>query len=1055
MAATRSPPIGCGSSAPTTDRSPGSRRRAGSADALAAVFCLGLLLLPSCRDGPERLDPAARQPRQRTLEPGARHRYVVDLNKNQYLQLCVEQRGVDLVVTLLDDHGRPLLEVDNTNGADGSWGPERIFWVSAAPGTYLLELRGLHETTAGPYELRIESLRQATVRDRRRTAAERALAQGDALYSEGKRREAIGSYTAALLELGALGDPGRQADALFRRGRARRKLREHDAALRDYGEALDLYLETGNRRQQAHVLHDRGYVYYSRREIAKAFDELHRALPLWREVDDRRGEGLTLNELGVIYRLLGESQRALIVYDQALALWQELGNRFEESKVLHNRGRIYAALGKRDQALADLGRALEISQQLGDPQRIALMLDTLGRIHFRWHELGEGARRLQAALELRATGDPLRKAITLVNLGWVRLASGDGDEAREHFEQARGIFRTAGEKAWEARALAGLGWLLTSRGEPRKALEDYSQAWTLYDAAHHRTGMVETLLGVALAERRLDRLDDAQKDLERALEMIEDLRTRASADSELRATYFATWQSYYELYVDLLMELDRRRPGSGYAAAALAAGERARARSLLEGMSELGAGLGAGADRELRERERELARGITALQVELMQLPARRAAEVEEEQQELLRRYEKLRGQIRQSDPLYAETAWPRTLDAGEIQRQLLDPETVLLEYELADERSFLWAVADDSLATAELPGRREIEDAARKAYELLIGHRRQSRRRTELALAELSDVLLDGVAAQLAGKKRLVIVADGALQFLPFGALPLPRALRPDDGRALLVSRFEIVGLPSASSLAVLRRQVARRPSPPGALAVVADPVFEAADPRLAGPGGEREESESRRGAGADRYPRLTYAGQEADAILALVPKDEETLRAVGFDARREVVSSGELGRYRLVHFATHGVLDTEHPELSRLVLSLFDEDGRRRPDGLLHAFEIYRLELPAELVVLSGCRTALGRELRGEGLVGLARGFLFAGAARVLVSLWQVDDRATAELMESFYRNLLLGNQPAPAALRQAQLEIRQQKRWHEPYYWAGFVLQGEWRAPPLHPG
>jgi CHAT domain-containing protein len=218
--------------------------------------------------------------------------------------------------------------------------------------------------------------------------------------------------------------------------------------------------------------------------------------------------------------------------------------------------------------------------------------------------------------------------------------------------------------------------------------------------------------------------------------------------------------------------------------------------------------------------------------------------------------------------------------------------------------------------------------------------------------------------------------------------------------------------------------------------VAVVADPVFDAADPRVAPP----------RPARPGAYPRLPSTGEEAKAILALAPP-AGSLRALGFEASRETVLSGRLGRYRIVHFATHAVPDPDHPELYGIVLSRVDVQGRPRDGGgILRAHEIYQLHLPAELVVLSACQTALGRELRGEGLVGLTRGFQYAGARRVLVSLWQVEDEPTAELMRRFYQGLLARYLPPSAARREAQLAILHLKGWESPYYWAGFVLQGD---------
>ncbi|HET8648142.1 MAG TPA: CHAT domain-containing protein, partial [Vicinamibacteria bacterium] len=197
---------------------------------------------------------------------------------------------------------------------------------------------------------------------------------------------------------------------------------------------------------------------------------------------------------------------------------------------------------------------------------------------------------------------------------------------------------------------------------------------------------------------------------------------------------------------------------------------------------------------------------------------------------------------------------------------------------------------------------------------------------------------------------------------------------------------------------------------------------------------------------AAGGRFSRLPFSRREAAEIARLLPRGS-LLSATDFDADRALVTEGALRDRRLIHVATHGLLNTEHPDLSGLVLSLVDSSGRAQ-DGFLRMQEIYNLRLDADLVVLSACQTALGREIRGEGLVGLTRGFLYAGARAVVATLWQVDDESTAELMKRFYRGLLKENRRPAEALRQAQLEISRSRRWSAPFYWAGFVLQGEWR-------
>src|SRR5262249_54751991 len=353
-----------------------------------------------------------------------------------------------------------------------------------------------------------------------------------------------------------------------------------------------------------------------------------------------------------------------------------------------------------------------------------------------------------------------------------------------------------------------------------------------------------------------------------------------------------------------------------------------------------------------------------------------------------------------------------------EIQQLVLDNDTLLLEFSLGEDHSYLWAVTKTSITGYELPKRAEIEAAALHVYRIFGANDFIVGRTVAEASAALSQMLLGPVAEQL-GAKRLLIVADGALQYLPFGALPAPTAGSNDQRSQIpnnlipLIVQHEVVSLPSASTLAVLRREVSERKPAAKLVAVLADPVFDKNDPRVISrigrmTTGARNQGNKSRALGAQRRPltalnlersaresgvvrfdRLGFSRREAEAIATLTHEGER-LKALDFKASRAMALSDELGQYRIVHFATHGLLNSQHPELSGLVFSLVDERGQPQ-DGFLPAHEVYNLKLNADLVVLSGCQTALGKDVKGEGLVGLTRGFMYAGAPRVVASLWR----------------------------------------------------------------
>ena len=270
-------------------------------------------------------------------------------------------------------------------------------------------------------------------------------------------------------------------------------------------------------------------------------------------------------------------------------------------------------------------------------------------------------------------------------------------------------------------------------------------------------------------------------------------------------------------------------------------------------------------------------------------------------------------------------------------------------------------------------------------------------------------------------------------------------------------------MSLPSASALAVLRKETAGRRPAARTVAVLADPVFDKDDERIKLTITDRSRKESGSEASAPAVgdltrateevigaggtiSRLPFSRAEAEAILSVAPK-AGSLRALDFNASRATATSTELSQFQIVHFATHGLLNRTHPELSGIVLSLVDQQGKPQ-DGFLQLHDVYNLDLPAELIVLSACQTGLGKSVWGEGLVGITRGFMYAGTKRVVSSLWGVQDLATAELMKRFYRAMLGEKQMRPAeALRAAQVEMWRSSRWRSPYYWGGFVLYGEW--------
>ncbi len=828
------------------------------------------------------------------------------------------------------------------------------------------------------------------------------------------------------------------------------------AALACYEQPRAVFREFGVQAEEQRILNNLGGIYDLLGEPEAALEHYRQSLALRRALGDRLGEAQSLNNLAVIHRILGEWQEALRLYGEAREIVASLGERALEASLLANVGFTYDNLGEPQRALPFLEGALELRREIGDRRGEVITLNNLG---LAWRRLGEPVRALEhhrRALELAATlGDGRQDAVTRLRLGELHLEQGDAAAALAAVEPALAYFDASGLRHSETQALQIRGRALTLAGRPREALPVLEDVLARRRSQHHPAGEAEALHALALAERSLDLPDDARAHAEAAVARAEELRT-GFVSPGLRAAFLATQRRAYSLLIDLLIDRHAADPGGGWDRAAFEVSERARARSLLDALDSSGAARASTvAPAELIERRRSLHRRLSAKAYRQLEPAGEKAEALTGEIAALLAELDELDGEIRRHDPLGAALSRPQPLGPEEIAA-LLDPGTLVLEYALGEERSVLWVIGAGGLRTFTLPPQREIDALARRAYAELSTVEAGSARREEAA-EELGRVLLEPFWSAAAGVERLAVVPDAALHFLPFGALPAPPPGRGWDAldRLPLLEHCEVVDLPSATTLALQRRRLASRPPAAKLAAVLADPVFDADDPRLELPPGsagsarlpaERVAAAGREPGAAPALPRLLSSREEAEAIAGLAPPGQ-VWTALDLAAGREAVLDGDLRGHRIVHFATHGVADTGNPERSGLVLSLVDAGGRPR-EGFLGLREIHELDLDADLVVLSGCQTALGRELRGEGLMSLTRGFVHAGVPRVVASLWRVQDRTTAELMTRFYRAMWQEGLPPAAALREAQRSLRREPRYRDPYSWAGFVLQGDWR-------
>jgi len=909
---------------------------------------------------------------------------------------------------------------------------------------------------------------------------------GSVYYSLGEKQSALKYYNQSLPITRAVGDRGGEAITLSNIGSVYDSLGEKQSALKYYNQSLPIIRAVGGRRGEATTLNNIGRVYDDLGEKQSALKYFNQALPIRRAVGDRRGEATTLNNIGRVYDDLGEKQQALKYYNQVLPIRRVVGDRTGEATTLNNIGIVYDSLGEKQSALKYYNQALPILRAVGDRRVEAITLSNIGSVYDDLGEKQSALKYYNQALPInRAVEDNGGEATTLNNIGGVYFSLGEKQSALKYFNQALPILRKVENSGVEATNLNNIGGVYFSLGEKQSALKYYNQALPILRKVGDKGGEANTLSNMALLERDRGNLQQAQTHIQAAINIIEDLRTKI-ADQQLRASYFASVQDYYKFYTDLLMQLHKKDPSRGYDALALQVSDRSRARGLIELLTEANIDIKKGIDPKLLAEENSLRSQINAKEKLLSELstkketPEQLLTNTKQQIEDILKQQRELEIKIRANNPEYADLIYPQPLTLKQIQQQL-DKDTLLLQYSLGEERSYLWAVTPGSLYSYELPGREKIDKAAKNLYNNYLknpGMLGVSPEETAKAANELSQLILAPVADKL-GQKRLVIVGDEALQYIPFAALTdltpqppslsgkgeqdqLPSPPRRGVGGEVnyqpLVVNHEIISLPSASTIAILRKQIKGRTKAAKTLAILADPVFSANDQRVTGKSSnvannnidlQLEESalkRSSRNINRSEIQRLEGTEKEAREILKLV-SPSENLQAFGFDANYNWATNKQLSQYKMLHFATHGFLDSTDPELSGIVLSLIDKQGKSQR-GFLRLADIFNLNFPAELVVLSACETGLGKDVKGEGLVGLTRGLMYAGAARVVVSLWNVDDEATSLLMSQFYSQMLQQGKTPAAALRAAQLKMWEQEKWRNPYSWSAFTLLGEWR-------
>jgi CHAT domain-containing protein/tetratricopeptide (TPR) repeat protein len=847
--------------------------------------------------------------------------------------------------------------------------------------------------------------------------------------------------------------------------------RDLSKAIESYVEALNFARQSNDVKIESKILLNLGYGYLYHGEVNRAFEILKEGLALHQKIGDKRGEAFNTIAIANTLAFLDNRQKALNYYKKveagfsddldfvekarlyngiasiyvqyedwsssinyrtkALSFFQKANFKYGELATLSGIGRLYSLNGEKNSALDIFFQAEKLAADLDDRFYMAVIQKELGNIH---SAAGENRKALEKYLRSISLLEQIKStrelALVYNEVGELYAKQNDFLKAREYLEKGLKLNQAVRDSFAESHSLYNLAKLFAG------------------NQTDNKTGLTFIINSINITEN-----------------LYSDV-----LNSKLKRIYFSNVFDRYELYINLLMKMHRQNPNSDYAIQALQAAERSRARSMLENLALAEADFIKDADAEIVRREKEIRVLLNAKADKLTDLLSQNGEKSEIDKisgeiNELEHELEEIKANLKQNSPVYSAIKNPAPFDAEEFQREILDENTLLLEFSFGKEESYLWLIGKMEISSYVLPPREQIEQKIQTLRELLAAREIKQGEEIEAFQArvvkaendylqislELSRELFGQIADKF-GEKRLIIVPDGKLNYFPVSALPLPNA---ETNEPILLSN-EVIYEPSASTLSILakmRNQTAASKN----LLVFSDPVFSETDSRFlnanaqaANPGAETALTEKFRFAESlNSLVRLTASKTEADSIIEILGRSKSDAFS-GFSANREQLLNAPTSDYKILHFATHGLINEERPELSGIVLSRFAENGQKL-DEFVRLHDIYGMNLNADLVVLSACETGIGKQVRGEGLMSLNNAFLQTGAKSVMSSLWKVEDAATLELMKNFYASLAGENVTPSKALQKAQIKMWQSGQYKSPFYWAAFTVQGDFRRTP----
>lgn len=1033
---------------------------------------------------------------ERKLNSKDKHTYTISLKKNDFLLLIVDQRGIDITLEVLDPNGQKLADIDNTPKTEGQ---ENLVMIADTEGDYKLIVQPVdHEKpSTGNYQIKIQELRPATKRDSALLSARTLQADADFYYSQNSREQflaALKTYEQALELFQVAENKKGQGACLRGLALCYYSLNENLKSLEYHEKALAIWNELGEQYSKASTLLAIGGVYYVIDDYQTALNYYEQSLSNWIDIKSRYGEGYTLAAIGNAKVSTGDYFKAIECYYQSIQAYQDAKNLNAEANTQFSLSNAFFLLGEFNEALSNYQHTLELFQTTGDQKGEANTLASLGQVNAQLGKKDAAIENYNKAIDMFHEQDEvIAEGFAKLGLSSVYALSKEFDKALEQGNLSLDIFLAEKDKRGEAIAFSNIGLIQFKAGNKEKAKENYQKAIDIFRSLNYRSGEAAMLYGLATVARDLGNLAEAQTQIEAALKVV-DSPTLKITEQEIREFSFTELRNYFDFYIDILMQSQKNKPDTDYSLQAFQINERARNRFLQDILTNVRPTItGIAPDLLAKERKvNQLIRNKTRSQMKILsaEYTAKQIVDASKDLEKFAAQYKEIQTEIKEKSPRYAELMYPEPIAIKDLQKQLSE-DTILLEYWLGEEHSYLWLITPTQIESFELPKRQDIEELAIKYHQLLRSRNDRIRYYNGKALnqtvspeeadnqlievsSNLSKILLKPVAAKL-GKAKLVIIGEKALHFIPFAALPNPN---DEAKKTPMLVDHEIVNLTSAASLKALSLNASEKndkseksdkgdKKPLNSLvAVLSDPIVSIIDERVKKPKGQEEPAplsilqslkdpahlsiEIAYRAAEDvgllnegyRMPRLPLAQLEAKQIAKAVGADK-TKQFAETTVNRSAINSEELRQCSIIHFATYTFLNSKHPSASGITLSLFDNSAKEQ-DNFLKLKDLYNLNLPADLLVFSAGGTTLKNDVRAEGLYALSRGLIYSGSNRAIFSLWTVNDEARAELMSRFYQELGKQKQLQPAAaLRAAQIAIWGQKRWQSPYYWAPFIL------------